>query len=225
MKKNEKIIALLAARDVGALAVMLDKKQLNVSWKDAAGKTLLHFAAAFGDTDFAQKLLEKGAKTLTPSDDGALPIDTAQAWGHTAIVDMLKTQMAAESRTLPFPYTSLDDIRQESARTGVSQFCRLAAQCLFDKVAALAEKDPEGFRVSDLMEKGENGETVIFRLCQRDGLKILLNSALFKGGAGIFTSAIEGLPREFLKQADVGGFLASFRQMSLKSRAKPKFGL
>lgn len=54
------------------------------------GKTALMFAAKYGNTDFAKKLLESGAKKDTKTDKGYSALDYAKKYEKTEIVKLLE---------------------------------------------------------------------------------------------------------------------------------------
>ena len=51
--------------------------------------TLLHFAAASGNTAIARFLLDRGAAVNRRDNEGASPLHVASAWGHSEVASCL----------------------------------------------------------------------------------------------------------------------------------------
>lgn len=211
----------LAARDIAGLSRMLDAG-LDANWQDAQGDTLLHHAARFGDAAFVAKLAAKGAHFNVFNKQDETPRDVAIAWGHDTLASVMKEEMTAEQAPAAIAYTSLQDIRDASAKNGASEFYRLAAHGQFAAVVALAEKDPNGFTAADLLSKGANGDTAALKLAQLGQLDLLMKTPLWLDRPDDFQKVWEAVPQSYRNQGDIAAFSRDLRQAKLQSYAKPK---
>ncbi len=221
---NKSIEQAISARDTAALAHMVDTG-LDANWKDAAGNTLLHHAARFGDTDFINKLQAKGATAFVFNAAGDSPFDIAVMWGNDAaaarISSGLEAEIKAAATAKPITYKSIQEIRDASGKKGSSEFYTLAKNGQFPQVAALAEKDG-GFVASDLLGKGADGDTAALKLAQYGQLGLLLKPALWIAKPEDFQKVWDSVPANYRSTLDYTSFIAELRQAKLQSYAKPK---
>ena len=196
-------------------------------WTDAAGNSLLHYAARLGDKETAELCLRRGVKTLVYNDDGYCARDVARAWGHDALALQLDVEMKLERAVTaapPLGYASLQEIRDKSAATGRNIFYFLAAHGRFDQVVALAGKNSDALSAQDFLGQGADGEKVILRICQCGQLPELMKPELWTRNLADFLSVWENVPKIYQKDLDVGGLISRIRQLKLQSRAsKPQW--
>lgn len=221
---NAEIENAIADRDAAGLARMVDNG-LDANWTGARGQTLLHGAARTGDIALVRKLLEKGAHAFAHNDDGETPADVAIAWGHTAATALISQRLEDEKLTRgndPVPYSTLQDIRDKSVETGVSQFHYLAQRGQFNQVITLAANDPQGFTAADLLAKGPDGDTVLMKVCQQGQLPLLAKAEVWVKRPQDFQKIWEGVPSHYRKEVDYDATVSQMRQMKLQSYGKPK---
>jgi ankyrin repeat protein len=224
MASAKQIDKAIAERDIATLLKYIDAGA-DIDRRDADGNALLHHAARFGDLALAEKLVAKGAKTFTHNNDGETPWDVAASWGHDAVAarlqDALRAEMKAAAEIEKISYTSLQQIRDASAKNGASEFHALASKGLFAQVIALAEKDG-GFSAADMLEKGRDGTTVVLKLAQQGSLGSLLKPALWSARPNDFQNVWLNVPKNYRDGHDYDGFISGLRQAKLQSYAKPK---
>src|SRR5688572_15210605 len=83
------------ARDTAALMQLLEKGA-DANWTDAAGNTLMHHAARFGDIGLVTKLQSKGASGFVFNAEGESPFDVAAVWGNDAVAKKISEGLEAE---------------------------------------------------------------------------------------------------------------------------------
>ncbi len=224
MASAKQIDKAVSDRDIPGLKKFVDAGA-DVKRRDADGNTLLHHAARFGDLELIEKLVAKGAKTFTHNNDGESPWDVAVIWGHDAVAARLDTALRAEMKSAAeiekISYTSLQQIRDASAKNGSSEFHALAAKGFFAQVIALAEKDG-GFTAGDLLERGRDGSSVVLKLAQQGSLGSLLKPALWSARPNDFQNVWLNVPKNYRDGHDYEAFLSGLRQAKLQSYAKPK---
>lgn len=224
MASAKQIDKAISDRDIAALGKYIDAGA-DVNRRDADGNTLLHHAARFGALDLVDKLAAKGAKTFVHNHDGDTPWDVAVSWGHDAVSTrldaILRAEMKAAAEIEKISYTSLQQIRDASAKNGAGEFHALASKGLFAQVIALAEKDG-GFCAADLLEKGRDGTTVVLKLAQQGSLGSLLKPALWSARPNDFQNVWLNVPKNYRDGHDYDSFVSGLRQAKLQSYAKPK---
>ena len=194
----------------------------NAQWTDAAGNSLLHFAARSGDAGLVEQCLKAGVKTLVYNKEGECARDVARIWGYDALVALIDAEMKKERVTTaqpPLGYASLQDIRDQSAVTGVNILYTLATEGKFDQVAVLAKKESDGFTAQDFLATGADGEKLILKICQQGQLPELMKPELWVNSLGDFLSVWENVPKIYRKDMNVEAFMSCTRQLKLTSRA------
>jgi ankyrin repeat protein len=194
----------------------------NPQWTDKAGNSLLHHAASSGDAGLVEHCLQRGVKTLVYNKDGECARDVARMWGYDALAALIDAGMKQErivTPQSPLAYASLQNIREQSAATGVNIFHALAGQGKFDQVAAIAKKDSDAFTAQDFMATGADGERVILKICQQGQLAELMKPELWVNSLGDFLSVWESVPKIYRKDMNVEAFISRTRQLKLTSRA------
>lgn len=84
----------VAPRPEGAVGV-------DVNATDAAGRSLLHYAAARGDRQKVERLLEQGADVSLADGEGFTPVMRAVGGNHGAVLELLMTQQADTTPSVP----------------------------------------------------------------------------------------------------------------------------
>jgi ankyrin repeat protein len=194
----------------------------NPQWMDAAGNSLLHFAARSGDAGLVEQCLKAGVKTLIYNKAGECARDVARIWGYDALAALIDIEMKKERAVAvqpPLGYASLQDIRDQSAATGVNILHTLAAEGKFDQVAILAKKESDGLTAQDFLAAGADGEKVILKICQQGQLAELMKPELWVNSLGDFLSVWENVPKVYRKDMNVEAFLSRTRQLKLTARA------
>ena len=196
-------------------------------WHAPDGSSLLHYAAQLGDRFLINECLNNGIKARQYNKDNESAADIAIAWGHDQIAAMLNDQIKQEkalSSVIPLPYKYLQEIRDKAQKNHINIFYNLAAQGQFDQVASLAIKNNEAFNAADLNSQGQDGDSVIFKICQRGQLKDLIIPALWVNNIGEINSIFQSLPKTYRDSVDFETFLSQTRQERLKSkRTEPKW--
>lgn len=208
----------ISARDTATLSQLLEKGA-DANWKDAAGNTLMHHAARFGDLGLVALLQAKGASAFVFNAEGESPFDVAAVWGNDAVAKKISEGIEAEIKAAAekpvIPYKTLQEIRDASA------FYDLAKRGQFAQVTALAEKEG-GFVASDLLQRGPDGDTAAHKLVQLGQLGLLLKPALWIAKPEDFQKVWESVPANYRSAHDYTGFVSDLRQAKLQSYAKPK---
>ena len=220
----DEIDSAFRARDVVTLARMLDSG-LDANGKNERGDTLLHSAARLGDIGLVEKLIEKGARALAYNADGETPCDTAAIWGNDSAAVIIKARLADERLTRgnePIPYASLQAIRDKAAETGIHPLHDIAQRGQFNQVLALVPADPQGLSAADLLSKGFDGDTVLFKICQHGQLPLLAKPELWVKQPQDFQRIWDNVPAHYRKDVDYDSFVSQLRQMKLQSYGKPK---
>ncbi|MDE1152001.1 MAG: ankyrin repeat domain-containing protein [Micavibrio sp.] len=211
-----------AAAIIGWLA-----KGLDANRKDSAGDALLHHAARQNDTALADAIVAAGGKATSRNDALETPADVAAVWGHDALAQKLRARAAAENTATPaagLPYKTLQDIRHETAATGVDQFYHLARLGRFADVAKLAATDASGLTAADLLGRGPDGDTTILKICQSNALASIIKPELWLKKPEDFQSVWQQVPEKYREGHDIENFLGNIRQARLQAYAKPKLG-
>jgi len=214
----------LAAHDSAAIARFLTAG-MDANRKDAAGDSLLHYAARDNDAVLAGAIIAAGGKANARNDALETPADVAAIFGHDALSQTLRARaFADDAANLPaaLPYKTLQDIRDESARTGVDQFHHLAHLGRFADVAKIAAVDANGFAAADLLGRGADGDTTILKICQTNALASLIKPELWVKKPEDFQSVWQHVPEKYRDGHDIDGFLNGVRQARLQAYAKPK---
>ncbi|MEZ0260611.1 MAG: hypothetical protein ACAH80_06345 [Alphaproteobacteria bacterium] len=212
----------VAARDAGAVLAALDSGVGADAWKDARGASLLHHAAIWGDEKFAAALLTRGAKAGARNDNAETPADLAAIWGRDALSKTLAVKQQAEELTTgqaTLAFSSLQDIRAESATSGVNQFHHLAKLGQFPQVITLAQLGG-GFTAQDLLGKGPDGDTALQKICEKGQLGLLLKAPLWMDRPDDFSAVWAAAPANYKQGLDTEGFAGKLRQAKLQSYGK-----
>ena len=212
------------ARDVAGLRRMLDGG-LDANWRSERGDTLLHSAARLGDISLVEKLFDKGATALRFNADGETPWDTAVIWGNDDSAKLIARHLSDEKLTRgndPIPFTSLQDIRDKAAETGINPLHELAQRGQFNQVLALAPADPQGLNAADLLSKGLDGDTVLHKICRHGQLPLLAKPELWVKKPQDFQRLWDNVPTHYRKDVDYDAFVSALRQAKLQSYGKPK---
>lgn len=194
-------------------------------WKDNAGRSLSHFAAAWGDDALIEKLQARSALVSIPDSQGLRPADIARAFGHDKIAEKLSAMHEEQNdtkKTAAPVYHSLQDIREAAKKTGENIFYEIASRREFEKVTCLASKDPEGLTAEDLLSQNKYGDTVLLALCRQGSIGLILQKSLWEGRSAVFDEIWTNIPDAYKKGADGGGILSQIRQGKVISRRPPR---
>jgi hypothetical protein len=212
----------VAARDAAGVLAALDSGFGANAWKDARGATLLHHAAIWGDEKLADALITRGAKLYAHNDNAETPADVAMVWGREELAKKLYAQQQDEELTkghATLGFSSLQDIRAESAKTGVNQLHHLAKLGLFPQVITLAQLGG-GFTAQDLLGKGPDGDTVLQKVCEKGQLGLLLKAPLWMDRPDDFMQVWDAAPANYKTGLESEGFAGKLRQAKLQSYGK-----
>jgi len=199
----------------------------NPQWKDAKGNSLLHYAVQSGDKSLVDECIKKGTDPLAYNDDNETAADIAIIWGYNEIAEAINNQIKkamSQKIAKPLTYKSLKDIRAKSRKTKKNIFYDLASKGLFYQIVELAEKNNEIFNLEDLISKGKDGDSVIFKICQRCQLEDLIKPHLWVNNISDISNAFNSLPKVYRDTVDFNSFLSKIRQVKIKSRREqPKW--
>jgi len=212
----------VAARDVAGVLAALDSGVGANAWRDPRGASLLHHAAIWGDEKFAEALISRGAKLYAHNDNAETPADVAAIWGREALAKTLAAQQRDEELTkghATMAFSSLQDIRAESATSGVNQFHHLAKLGLFPQVITLAQLGG-GFTAQDLLARGPDGDTALQKICEKGQLGLLLKAPLWMDRPDDFSAVWAAAPSNYKLGHDVEGFAGKLRHAKLQSYGK-----
>lgn len=221
------IVGALRTGDRARVGQWVAEGSVGAGWRDAAGDTLMHYAASWGAEDLVDFLLERGGKADVFNLSGDAPADTARAFGWPALAATLEARAQNERKSAPqpFPYASLAEIRAAGAQSGENLLEMLARRGLFDRVAGLAEQDPQGIKADDLLAKTARGDSILMIVCMKGQLSCLLSPGLWAARPAEFARVWESVPDCFRKGVDGDGLVAKIRQAGLKrGQHRPKFG-
>lgn len=212
----------VASRDASSIVDILDKGVGANAWRDARGATLLHYAAIWGDEKLADDLILRGAAARSHNDNAETPADVAAVWGREALAKKLYAQQQDEELTkghATLAFSSLQDIRAESAKTGVNQLHHLAKLGQFPQVVTLAQIGG-GFTAQDLLGKGPDGDTVLQKVCEKGQLGLLLKAPLWMDRPDDFAQVWDAAPANYKTGLESDGFAQKLRQAKLQSYGK-----
>lgn len=190
-------------------------------WTDDRGRNLMHFAAAWGNADLAEKLMTQGVSVSEPDHDGRTPIDIARGFAQDELAKKMEGLQRTQARGMkntPVDYNSLEEIRNEIQKTGKNIFYDLAAKGEFNRVVTLALADPQGLTADDLLSKNNYGDTVLLALCRQGSFSTLLQKPLWQGRSGAFETIWSHVPYDYKKNLKGGDLLRLIKQESLISR-------
>jgi Ankyrin repeats (3 copies) len=212
----------VAARDATSVLAALDSGVEANAWKDMRGASLLHHAAIWGDEKFAEALITRGARAYAHNENGETPADLAAIWGREALAKTLAEKQRDEELTkghATLGFSSLQDIRAESATSGVNQFHHLAKLGQFPQVITLAQLGG-GFTAQDLLGKGPDGDTALQKICEKGQLGLLLKAPLWMDHPEDFAAVWAAAPSNYRLGLDTEGFTGKLRQAKLQSYGK-----
>ncbi len=220
---DQDILAALEGKDALRIQAWVEQG-LSPVWSDAAGNSLLHYAAAWGDAALAELLLKKKARADIVNALQETPEDTARIFGWDALGDRFAKQARVERLSAPpaFPFQSLDEIRRAFEKTGTNPLEEIIRVGHFDKVVALALKDPSGISSGDLLVRGANGESLLLKLCRTGQLPALMLPALWIKNVADFHTLWAEVPEHFRQQVDYTGFVGAMHRARLQNRNLPK---
>jgi hypothetical protein len=216
MKLQEKIFAAFAESDAVGILNMVNQGVVPLDWRDDVGRTLLHYAAAFGMRNVAKGLVERGAPVLVFDDNGLRPRDVAMAFGYAGVLNVIWAQHDFEIMHVEekMPYDSLSAIRDAGAledmirRGFLPQVCVLAAT--------------EGFCADDFLCPGKFAPRVLDTLCQEDMLSMVMKPELWFHHSDDFEPVYAALPRPHRKKINPEPFRTAMRRTEMKSMTKPR---
>jgi hypothetical protein len=212
----ENILQALRDKDIVQLETWLEQG-LPVSWKDEAGNTLLHAAAAFGDAGFAQKLLQKGALTAAFNNLDETPADIARQWGHDNLLPLLET-----SPQEPQSFSSLKEIRILSTKIQSCAFHMIVKRGGAKTLLDLAARDAGGFCAEDFLRPGKTGETALLEICRQGKLKDLMTPALWQHDPAALEKLWQKVPAVFRTQVDFQGVVSAIYRQKIQTQSKPR---
>jgi len=192
---------------------------LDLAVRDKEGRSLLHFAAAWGDIPLCETLLRKGASALTPDLQGVTPLDAARAFGNDAVAEKIAAAEVAERAGLKpqaLPHKDMDALRSE----GALGIYRLIKAGRFGDVTDLARRDGGGLAAGDLLTPVAGGDTALMALAQQRQLDLLLDISLWVKNPGDAEKVWAPAPADAKKGCDYSAFSAALRQTSLKGFGK-----
>lgn len=212
----------VAARDAAGVLAALDSGVGTNAWKDARGASLLHHAAIWGDEKFAEALITRGAKIFAHNDNGETPADLAAIWGREDLAKKLFDRQRDEELTkghATLGFSSLQEVRDASATTGVNQFHHLAKLGQFPQVVSLAQLGG-GFTAQDLLGRGPDGDTALQKICEKGQLALLLKAPLWMDRPEDFAQVWAAAPSNYKQGLEVEGFAVKLTQAKLQSYGK-----
>jgi sphingosine kinase len=115
---DEQLGRLAFANDVETLAYLLDSEGFDAQWRDRAGGSLLHYAAAQGQEDMTRFLLQKGLNPYARDLFGNSALEVARRRGHEGIAKIMREARA------PRPKAGEVDERDGSEAGGGLEFPR-----------------------------------------------------------------------------------------------------
>lgn len=224
---DDVIADMIDARDVAGLTAALDGG-LAPDWRDAAGRGLMHFAAAWDDKAALEEFTARGVAPRSYDENGRTPEDMARVMGHDGFAYKLaqKTaQLLPDAAASDIGYASLADIRRASSENISDVFNALVVQGKLDGVIALARTDAEGFAAADFLGRDAEGDSTILKICQRGDLGKLMDVAAWKERPEEFRNLWTHVPQDYAAKHDAEGFIAAAHQARLQEYTQPDFRL
>lgn len=223
-QSDRNTLSALEVKDSACLSLWLNDGSLAPEWSDAAGNSLLHYAASWGQGPFAELLLEKGAFASTVNALGETPEDTARVFGWDALAEKLQARAAAERQASPpvFSFQALAEIRQIFQETGENPLEDIIRQRQFGQVVELALKDAGGLSSGDLLAPCRDGESLLLKLCRTGQLHELLRPELWLKKQGEFQALWAEVPDRFRAQVDYDGFAEQMFRTRFQGRQRPR---
>jgi hypothetical protein len=114
-----------------------------------------------------------------------------------------------------FPHKSLKELRVQEENL----FHHYAKRGMFHQIAALAERDGEGLKASDILTRGSDGDTALLHICQQNELGLLLKPELWSKNPADFDLVWSRVPAAYKEEADTEGLVTRAQQMKLKAQS------
>jgi len=220
--QNDAIQAALDAGDSAALIALVGGGA-DVNWRDAGGRSLMHYAAAWNDAALVEALAAKGAAVTVFDDKTETPRDYAIAFGHNALAADLQKRMATEENAASpaaLPFKDMAALRAESVATLTDQFNYHVRTGRLSGLLTLAARDADGLMAQDVLGTGPEGDTTLLKICQQGRLGDLLDVKLWQKRPDDFQAVWQHVPADYKKGHDGEGFVARLRQARLQSFSK-----
>ncbi len=224
---DDTIADMIDARDTAGLTAALDAG-LPPDWRDDAGRSLMHFAAAWNDASAMEDFAARGVALRTYDNNGRTPEDMARMMGHDGIAYKIAQKLAgntADSARMDTGFTSLADIRRASSENLSDTFNALVQQGKLEGIIALARKDAQGLAASDFTGRDADGDTTILKICQRGDLGKLMDVAAWKERPEEFRKLWSYVPQDYAAKHDADGFISGAHQARLQEYRQPDFRL
>ena len=224
---DDRIADMIDARDAAGLTAALDTG-LSPDWRDAAGRGLMHFAAAWNDAPAMENFSARGVALRSYDDNGRTPEDMARMMGHDGMaykITQKLASMAADGAVIDTGFASLADIRRASSENLSDAFNALVQQGKLAGIIALARKDAQGLSASDFTGRDPDGDTTILKICQRGDLGKLMDVAAWKERPEEFRKLWSYVPQDYAAKHDADGFISSAHQARLQEYRQPDFRL
>lgn len=220
---DDTIADLIDARDTAGLLAALDAG-LPPTWRDDAGRTLNHFAAAWNDEVTLRAFAARGVPLHSFDNNGRSPQDMARMMGHDGLAYRLaKEQTPAAAADIG--YDSLGAIRKASQESLADVFNAIVLRGGLDQLVALARKDVNGFAASDFLGKDAEGDSTLLKICQRGDLGKIMDVAAWKERPEEFSKLWAQVPQKYQEGHDAESFIAAAQQARLQNFAMPDFKL
>jgi ankyrin repeat protein len=217
---TEEMIRAIRSKDASAMCGLIEAG-FDTAWKDAEGRSLLHFAAAMGSEDLVVLLTNKGIPALSFSNDEETPADYARMFAHQSITEFLngleKREMQAGKPALPF--ASIDDMHAQ-VENGRHPMHRIVRMGLFPQMVDMVVSRGEKFNADDLLNRGRDGSSVLEKICRMGQLDKILTAPLWQNNLEDFAKVWTEVPAKLRKTVDHEAFIAQVRRQKLQPRAK-----
>lgn len=206
---NQDNAALKAAWDILRTQALerMDIDQTLVQKHDDNGMTLLHFAAREGANEIIEWLLQKKANINAQNLIGETPLDLAILYGFEKTTRLLKQRGAQDGAEIAAQkkWAAGDNSILTAARLGK----------LPDMIPEMLAGKRPLLTLSDLMQKDNNGESVLNMLFQKNQLDAILTPALWIGRTGQLSKLIDFIPESLQARSNCETLLRQTRQQSL----------
>lgn len=223
MNKDRTILTALAAPSTQDLIALINKGH-GLEWRDDAGKTLLHLAAARGHEDVVSALLQSGADVFARDNNGDTPRDLALIMGHRRAAQITGEVMQAARDPLaaqPLPFNNLDALRGRDQQDFTQNLFNAAQTGRFAQVVAFARaaqaQGQESLRVEDLTAQAQPGCSILLKLCETGQARLLLDPVLWAGQGGAFHAAWKDLPKAYTKDLPYDRFRTALQQQMIRA--------
>lgn len=188
----------------------------DANWKDANGRTFLHFAAVNGRADIVDVLLKKGAIADVYDHMGETPADAARIFGFVDIAKTLDLAMATERKLKPsksLPFKTLAEMRTQPGALALA-----VRDGRMKDVAALALANGENFIADDFLSQDFSGKSIIFNLASQKDLAPLMNPVLWVKSGNAFAQVWNNVPHDAKADVNYEAFASGMHQMRLKAK-------